>query len=245
MIRRGWSSDDVQDFSPEALVVLARAAEEMSYLLDRGYPRDTTVTFIGDRYQLTSRQRLLLSRVVSGEGARTRREAKRLDLSRMEGRTVVIDGFNTIITLEVALSGSPVVIGQDGTARDLAGLRGTYHLIDATPRAVGLVLDALEDAGAASARFLLDHPVSNSGRLAQLIRELGAGRRMAVSAEALDDVDGALAGRPCIVTSDSVVLDACESWLCLGADIVGRLAADTPDAVWVIDLFGAGAASGR
>jgi hypothetical protein len=245
MTRRGWSSGDAQDFSPEALAILARAAEEMSYLLDRGYPRDTTVTFIGDRYQLTARQRLLLSRVVSGDGARKQREAKRLDLARMKGRTVAIDGFNTIITLEVALSGSPVVIGQDGTARDLAGLRGTYHLIDVTPRAVALVLDALENAGAAAARFLLDHPVSNSGRLAQLIRELGEGRRMKVAAETLDDVDGALSGEPCIVTSDSVVLDACESWISLGADIVGRLAAGAPGEVWVIDLFGNGTPSGR
>ena len=35
-----------------------------------------------------------------------------------------IDGFNLIITLEVALSGSSVLLGKDQVLRDLAGLRG-------------------------------------------------------------------------------------------------------------------------
>lgn len=53
--------------------------------------------------------------------------------------TVHIDGFNTVITLEVALSGSPVFYCRDGALRDLAGLRGTYRVIDKTQEAIELL----------------------------------------------------------------------------------------------------------
>jgi hypothetical protein len=59
--------------------------------------------------------------------------------------TVLIDGFNTFITLEVALSGSLVLQCADGTLRDLAGLHGSFRIVDKTVAAVDLVLKALGD----------------------------------------------------------------------------------------------------
>lgn len=76
-----------------------------------------------------------------------------------------IDGFNLIITLEVALSGSPILLGKDGVFRDLAGLRGTYRLIDKTDTALNLIGKILRELNVPWVRFYLDSPVSNSGRL--------------------------------------------------------------------------------
>ncbi len=86
---------------------------------------------------------------------------------------MALDGFNTIITLEVALSGSLLLLGLDGTVRDLAGLRGTYRIVDKTPQAVALVLSRLEALGVREATFYLDQQVSNSGRLRGLLLEMG------------------------------------------------------------------------
>lgn len=44
-----------------------------------------------------------------------------------------------IISIEVALSGGTLVIGSDGNIRDLAGLRGTYKIIDKTEEALNLI----------------------------------------------------------------------------------------------------------
>lgn len=243
--RRGYVGSDARDFSPAALEVLARAAEELSYLLDRDYPRDPATTFVGDRYQLTRRQRLLLARAVSGEVARKRRERTRRDLPGLAGAVALIDGFNTIITLEVALSGSPVVLAQDGTARDLAGLRGTYRPIDKTPRAVGLIFDALERYGATGARFLFDAPVSNSGVMCALVGNLAQQRSLQVSAEATGNVDALLSEGDAVVSSDSVVIDACAGWYNLAADIVCGLAQERPGDFWLIDLFGSAGTDAR
>ncbi|WP_041219291.1 DUF5616 domain-containing protein [Desulfitobacterium dichloroeliminans] len=48
---------------------------------------------------------------------------------------LIIDGFNLIIALEVTLSGSIIILGRDGVQRDLAGLRGSYKIIEQTDKA--------------------------------------------------------------------------------------------------------------
>ena len=92
-----------------------------------------------------------------------RRGKKECAADELCGRTVYIDGFNTIITLEIALCGSLLLECMDGTIRDLAGLRGTYRLVDETRKSVEIIADALETLKAQKAVFYLDAPVSNSG----------------------------------------------------------------------------------
>jgi hypothetical protein len=143
-----------------------------------------------------------------------------------------VDGFNLIVTLEVALSGGVLLAGADGALRDLAGLRGSYYLIEQTETALTLIGDALSVLGPASASFWLDAPVSSSGRLRALIMEHAARWPCAVSAELVPDADPVLAGRPRVVSSDSAVLDSCVSWVGLGAWIV----AEHIPGAWLVDL---------
>lgn len=237
MVRRGYVASDAQEFASVVLPRLKKAGAEVSYLIDRGYSRDTAISFVGNHYQFTERQRLLLARSVSGDIARTRREEKCLALDNLQGKSVVIDGFNTVITLEVALSKSLVVRGQDHTVRDLAGLHGTYRLIDKTPQAINLILSTLEVYGTDSAKFLFDKQVSNSGQVASLVRSLGENYAVKVSAETCENVDAVLSGLAQIVTSDSVILDACDSWFNLLGHIVDDLQRAEPQDVFVLNLF--------
>ena len=64
--RRGYQPTDEKDFGTKSMETLQRAAAELSFLLDRDYPRETAVEFVGNRYQFTTRQRLFLNRGVSG-----------------------------------------------------------------------------------------------------------------------------------------------------------------------------------
>lgn len=229
--RRGFRESDTRDFSSENLARLTKAAEEMSYLLDHAYPRDSALHFVGNRYQFTQRQRLLLARWVSGRKKAQTRRAKQLVSSDLRGADVLIDGFNLIITLEVTLCGSLSLHAQDDAIRDLAGLAGTYRIIDRTPEAISLALDHLGTQDLHSTTFFLDTPVSNSGNLAALIERLGKGLPFPVEARTVTQVDKQLFGRECVVSSDSLVLDKCISWYNLASSLVERM----PDA-WVVDL---------
>ena len=82
-----------------------------------------------------------------------------------------MDGFNCLITMESALSSGVLILGRDGATRDLASVHGTYRRVTETPKAIALLAECLVRAKPASVRWLLDRPVSNSGKTAQAIRK--------------------------------------------------------------------------
>ena len=128
-VRRGYEPKDAAEFGPTAAKRLNAAAQELIFLINRGYDTKSASTFIGNHHLLSERQRLALARITSPEPALAVRRRKELFQAP---ETLVLDGFNTIITLEVALSGSLLLEGMDGTIRDLAGLRGSYRIVDKT-----------------------------------------------------------------------------------------------------------------
>lgn len=216
---RGYSSDDEKEFGDQSVQKLYKAAEDLQYLLDRGYSIKGSSLFIGNHFLLSERQRLALVRAVSSRESIEKRMDKEVkDIPH--GSTVNIDGFNTIITLEVALSGSLLLKCMDGTVRDLAALRGTYRLIDKTETAIMLIGKMLENDGISKAVFYLDAPVSNSGRLKQHILELLNKFNFEVQVEVIHNVDSVLETLDNVITSDAIILDKCGSWINLNKKII-------------------------
>lgn len=225
-VARGYCPKDTAEFGPKAEGKLNAALTELFFLLNRGYDVKSASTFIGNHHLLSERQRLALARIASPDASLQVRKAKELS---QPPEVLVLDGFNTIITLEVALSGSLLIRGMDGTIRDLAGLRGTYRIVDKTHRAVELLLARLEELGVQKAVFYLDQQVSNSGRLRALLLETGAGYSTEIQVELHPSVDGVLAQMSGVVTSDAIILDKCGSWYNLNRGIIE---ASIPDA-WI------------
>src|SRR2546423_1525460 len=120
---RGAHPEDLRLFDRSQLKRMRAAAEEIVFLLGRGYPMATAVDLVGNHHQLEARQRLALQRMLCSSEQRTRRAARALERTAATGRMLLVDGFNLIITIEVALSGGLILDCADGTVRDLAGLR--------------------------------------------------------------------------------------------------------------------------
>ena len=153
IVKRGYEPKYAMEFGSKAAEKLNAAGQELVFLLNRGYDVKSASTFIGNHHLLSERQRLALARITSTEAALMERRRKELAQAPEE---LVFDGFNTIITLEVALSGTLLLAGMDGTIRDLAGLRGTYRIVDKTVRAVELLFAHLDELGVKKALFYLD-----------------------------------------------------------------------------------------
>jgi hypothetical protein len=219
---RGAHPEDAQLFAPSQLERLRTAAEEVVWLLGRDYAMATAVTVVGDHHQLALRQRLALSRALCSQAQAAERAEREIELSAVRGRPLYIDGFNLIITIEVALSGGLILDCLDGTARDLAGMRGSYHPVAETDQALELIGAELGALGAASARFFLDAPVSNSGRLRARITEVARGWPLAVDAELVPNPDAILVRGDNVVTADGAILDRCRGWVNLARAIVDR-----------------------
>lgn len=212
VIRRGYEKEDEKDFSEESVKKLNTASEDLYYLLNKNYKIKGASTFVGNHYLLTERQRLAIVRAVSPEKNIVEREIKKVT-EGLENKTIYIDGFNTIITLEVALSDSTLLKCMDGCIRDLAGLRGTYKLIDKTDKSIMLIGKKLEELKVEKVEFYLDQPVSNSGRLKTRIIELLAPFNFKVQVFVINDVDKTLQEFYNVVSSDAIILDKCKSWI--------------------------------
>ena len=213
--KRGFVPEDERSFSPAALETLRTAAGHITYLINHGYDLKQASVFVGNHFLLSERQRLAVTRsIATKEQLKSRREKEKTELA---GGEAWIDGFNTIITLEVLLSGSVLFRGMDGTIRDLAALRGTYRIIPETETAVRMLMDGLREIHAGSAHILLDEPVSNSGRLKALIAEIGENDPLTPDIQIMKDVDRVLWEKENVITSDSIILDHCRSWVNLAA----------------------------
>jgi len=207
---RGFEPDDDRVFAQDKQITLLKAQQELRFLLDRGYPQKSAMTFVGNHHQLTSRQSLAVMRCTAPTESLRFRENKRLEPADLAGQTLYIDGFNQIITLEVALSGGVLLKGQDGCIRDLAELRGTYRLIPRTETAIEIIRAICTRLGLSRVVILLDEPVSNSGRLKTKLYDRDW--PVPVDVKILRNPDAELKTLPCVATSDSVVLDGCTSW---------------------------------
>lgn len=212
-LKRGGGVNDEKEFSVDSLPQLKKAAVHIRYLINEGYDIKSASVFVGNHFLLSERQRLALVRSISTDRQVLLRRKKECAVDELCGKTVHIDGFNTIITLEIALCHSLLLDCMDGTVRDLAGLRGTYRLIDETKEAVRIIADTLENLNVKKAVFYLDAPVSNSGRLKSLIAALWEERHVELDIQVIPDVDRTLQEKECVVTADAIILDQCKSWL--------------------------------
>lgn len=229
---RGPHPEDQKLFRPEAIPMLREATRDLSWLYTRGYNPKSAATLVGDHFQLALRQRKAVQRAACGDNDRQDRATKSLDPEQMAGRELLVDGYNLLITAEAALAGGVLICGRDGCIRDMASLHGAYRKVEETAGAIVLAGEAMATLNTGPAHWLLDEPVSGSGRLRKRLRECAEARGWDWTVELHPDPDRVLAlSNTCAITADSAVLDRVRCWYNLAADIITRL-----DHVWLVDL---------
>ena len=144
-----------------------------------------------------------MARAACADGELARRRGKCVAPEKCENELVLVDGFNVPIMVEAALGGGVLLGCRDGCVRDLASVHGSYRSVAETERALALVGEALEQFRPAQVTWLLDRPVSNSGRLAARVREVAGERGWAWDVDVVFSPDGVLAASEgVVVTSD-------------------------------------------
>lgn len=214
---RGPGPEDPTWFGPGALAGLQAAVDDFSWLLSRGYAEASGLKLVGDRYRLVERQRVAVLRSSCSDQAHAGRQTRRVEIEALRGRAIRVDAFNLILTLESALGGAVLLRGRDGALRDLASVHGSYRRVAETAPALALARQWLGAWGIGPVLWLVDAPVSNSGRIASLIRAADP----SWSAEVVPDPDPLLmqTGDP-VATADSRILDGTDAWVSLADALV-------------------------
>lgn len=225
---RGPHPEDERLFAPELESVLAGACADLSWLLSRGYGRKAALTLVGDRFQLSDRQRVAVGRCACADHDRAGRLGRQLPLA--DCPRLWVDGLNVLTTVETALCGGVLLLARDGCYRDMASFHGNYRMVEAAAEAARLTGQLL---GPREVRWLLDRPVSNTGRLAALLRRSAAENGWNWTVDLVDDPDRELAeGVEVAATSDSGILDRARRWTNLARAVVDSLGLP----LWRLDL---------
>lgn len=234
---RGPHPEDAAGFSEAALPELRAAASDFVWLLSRGYAQRSGIKLVGDRYALTERQRLAVARVACSNDDLANRATREISLNAIAGRTLWIDGYNVLTTVEAALAGGLVLAGREGAWRDLASIHGHFKFVEETSPALEAIGQTLERLHPARCVWLLDRPVSNSGRLATRIRETAEQRKWPWDVELVQNPDPLLAAPEdseiVSATADSVILDRCPHWIALTREVISTRV----EHAWVLKLF--------
>jgi hypothetical protein len=220
---RGPNPQDALLFSAEIEPMLNRAVGDLSWLLSRHYAGNASLKLVGDRYQLTERQRVAVMRCSCGDQDLRNRQQRQVACEDWAGRHIDLDGFNVLTTVEAALAGGVLLLARDGCLRDMASMHGSFRRVEETRPALELVGQVLQEFRTGHAAWYLDRPVSNSGRLASLIRQAADENGWPWEAEPAMGVDDLLARSPHLVASaDCAVLDRCAAWCNLAREVVQR-----------------------
>ena len=254
---RGPHPEDARLFDFPAQQLLRAAAADFSWLLGRGYPHDSGLKHVGDRYALVARQRTAISRCCCSDADAAWRRSRQVEAEQLRGALLWVDGYNVLTSIEAALAGGVILAARDGAYRDMASMHGSYRKVAETLPALDLLGHTIAAFHVAECLWFLDQPVSNSGRLKRIIEALAAAQGWPWRAELVPDPDIVLAGpmaevaretpqpRPVagtedlpvpagivVATADSAILDHCAAWFNLARETIVQ---SVPRA-WVVDL---------
>ncbi len=232
---RGKNTGDDELFGREKqLDKLRSAVQDMRYLLSRNYPERAASELVGNHYRLKTRQIQAVRGAAASESQTGSRASKELQYRNLENKIIHLDGFNVLILLESLLSGAYIFEGTDGCFRDLSGVHGTYKRVMQTQTSIELVADFFRKSGAAELVWIFDKPVSNSGRIKQMVLDYAVENHLNWSGALEFNPDKFLAEHAeIVVSSDAWILDHCKNWF----NLIGFLIAREKLSVSLVKMF--------
>jgi hypothetical protein len=230
---RGAHPEDRKLFADDQLPALRAAVAELSWLLTRDYKIKSALKLVGDKFALSDRQRLAVSRAACSDQSKDHRQSSRVPLGCLRAEPIVIDGFNLIITVEALLSRGVLMRGRDTCVRDLSSVHSSYRPVNETEEAIILIAEILGEVAAGPVAWILDKPISNSGRLAQRIRALAGERQWEWQVDVAFNPDRELVrSERIVISSDGPLLDRVQRWSNITEALIEKTVAD----IWLIDL---------
>lgn len=224
---RGQHPADAKLFTEKTVPIIRQAVADLEWLLSQGYPQRASLKLVGDRFRLRDRQRRAIVRAACSDQDLELRTKHRVPVDQIHEQTILLDGFNVLITVESALSGGMLFKSRDGCYRDLASIHGSYKRVTETQEAVLLIGEYLHKFCIHKALWYFDRPVSNSGRLKTMLYQIAGERGWNWEIDLVYNPDKVLIeASGIVVSSDSIILNQSKRWFNLGREVVDLYISD-------------------
>ncbi|GBE53995.1 hypothetical protein BMS3Bbin15_00143 [archaeon BMS3Bbin15] len=190
---------------------LGDASLDLRYLLDRGYSREQSVSIVGNRYNLNSKERNLLYRCIFSKRDVLVHINRLVSKKELEDKKLCIDGYNVLIIVESYLKGKEIILCDDGFLRDISGVYGKYRFGKISEKAVEKILKALKELRVREVEVFFDSRVSFSGQLSSYFMERAEGYNIPLKAVAVKQGDAMVlrcSGIPC--SGDRSIIEKAE-----------------------------------
>jgi hypothetical protein len=194
--------------------ILKEAAHDLRFLLNRGYRKKGALNFVSNKYLLSADERNYMVRCVFSDSKSIFRRNKIVDISQIEGRSILIDGYNVLITVETIFQEdySSIILCDDGIIRDLNAVFGKYKFNQKTKDVLTDIVSLIKKYGPSEIKFFFDRQVSFSGKLANLTEEITGFQGLKGEAILSKIVDFEIiklsrAKKGIVATSDGAIID--------------------------------------
>ena len=193
--------------------ILQDSSYDLRFLLNRGYRKKNALNFVSNKYLLSKHERNYLARSIYSELIAKSRMDKIVELSAIENRFLLVDGYNVLISVESICKKDydSLILCDDGIIRDLNAVFGKYKLNEYTKKALNNILVVINEYNP-KIRFFFDKQVSFSGKLMKMTEELMNVYKIEGDVFLSSNVDFEIIkmdnNENCVVsTSDSVIID--------------------------------------
>lgn len=241
---RGANPKDYAAFTEKNIENLKRAVSDLSWLLSNEYPQKVSLKIVGDKFSLTDRQRKAINAASAEKQSLELRNENEIEIDlavdskfKKLNSTLVIDGYNLLITTECALSNAPLFIGLDGCMRDIASIHSTYRKVEETISALELIGKVIEELEIKETIWVLDSPISNSGRLKKIMEELAEERKWNWKILLEKHADKSIVE---LSQNESHVVASCDAWIIINAsnwvNLCSFIVKNYIPSAWVLDF---------
>ncbi len=182
------------------------AVQDYRYLLNRGYPRSASLNIVSARYILSREERMLLYRCVHPDREAELVRSKLVEPPEIEGQTLIVDGYNVVLTIRAWVRGDTVYLCDDGVVRDLSGVHGKVHYDKTFQKALEEMLYSASLLNPGRVEVFYDKQVSRSGELAAATRRLLSNLGLDGVAATSDRNDARIIRASGVVSSSDIVI---------------------------------------
>jgi hypothetical protein len=187
---------------------LKEAATDLRHLLNRGYNRKSTIELVGNRWNLNRDERHILYRAIFSYDEIKARKWNEVNLERIKGKTLAIDTYNILITIESCLKGRLLIRADDDYIRDISEISSKFKHSSSTIQTIQMILKKLQPHHPKMLLFFLEKDFSRSGELAGLIKRELKSFNLNGDAETVPSSDkSVIINGEIVISNDRVVLD--------------------------------------
>ncbi len=149
-----------------------KAANDYYYLLCKTYPKKATLKLVSDKYRLSGLERSVLLRGIVNKKTAIERKKKLLLEEKIFNKTLLVDCYNVLITVNSYLKGKFLYIANDGFLRDASETHGKLDKSDFIEKVLALLFKYLITVKIKDVNMYIDSPVSHSKEFSVKIDKL-------------------------------------------------------------------------